>query len=112
MTDIIQVITTTADQNEANKIARALVEKRLAACAQVSGPITSCYWWEGKIETSTEWRCLIKTRRGLYPQVEQAIIELHPYEVPAILAVPVAEGSQSYLKWMDKEMKNKVKGKT
>ncbi len=96
----IQVMTTTETEEEARRIARALVERRLAGCAQVLGPITSTYRWEGKVETAQEWLCLIKSRRDLYPALEAAIRELHAYEVPEILALPVVEGEPHYLEWL------------
>jgi periplasmic divalent cation tolerance protein len=103
MPDYIQVVTTTASRDEAERIARSLVEERLAACVQIVGPITSTYRWQGKIETSEEWQCWAKSRGELYAQIEQAIRRLHPYEVPEILAVPVVAGSDSYLKWLREE---------
>jgi periplasmic divalent cation tolerance protein len=105
MTDYIQVVTTTEKKEDAQKIARALVEKRLAGCVQIIGPIASTYHWKGVIETAGEWMCVIKTRKDLYPELEKSIREVHPYEVPEILAVPVAEGSKDYLEWLDNEIK-------
>jgi periplasmic divalent cation tolerance protein len=105
MTDYIQVITTTATHDEAQIIGRALVEERLAACTQIIGPITSIYRWQGQIETSEEYQCWAKSRRELFERIEAAIRRLHPYEVPEILAVPVEAGSESYLKWLDGEVK-------
>jgi len=105
MTDCIQVVTTTARKEDAEAIARSLVEDRLAACVQLVGPVTSTYRWEGKIETGQEWQIWAKTGRTLYDRVEQAIRRLHPYEVPEILAVPVVAGSQGYLAWLAGEVK-------
>jgi periplasmic divalent cation tolerance protein len=104
MTDTIQVITTTDTKADAQAIARALVEKRLAGCVQIIGPITSTYRWQGEIETAEEWLCLIKSRQDLYEALEEAIREVHPYDVPEILAVPVVAGSKSYLDWLDGEL--------
>ena len=104
MAEYIQVVTTTTRKAEAQAIARAIVERRLAACVQVLGPVTSTYWWEGKLETNHEWQCWIKTRRDLYEQVEQAIRQLHSYAVPEILAIPVVAGSESFLAWIDDEL--------
>lgn len=104
MGNYIQVFTTAETQKDAQRIARAVVEKRLAGCAQVIGPITSTYWWEGAIETSGEWLCVIKSKREAYDRLERAILDVHPYEVPEILAVPVVAGSQSYVAWLDGEM--------
>jgi periplasmic divalent cation tolerance protein len=100
----IQVITTTETKADAQAIARALVEKRLAGCVQIIGPITSTYWWQGEIETAEEWLCVIKTRVDLYEQLEAAIKKVHPYDVPEILAVPVVAGSEDYLAWLDSEL--------
>ena len=104
MTKTIQVITTAGTKADAQRIARALVEKRLAGCVQVVGPITSTYWWQGEVETAEEWLCLIKTRADLYEQLEAAVKEVHPYDVPEILAVPVVAGSRDYLDWLDSEL--------
>lgn len=105
MTDYIQIVTTTEHREDAERIARTLVEERLAACAQVTGPISSTYHWQGKIETAQEWQCWAKSRRDLYEQVEQAIRRLHPYEVPEILAMPIFAGSAAYLAWLEAEVK-------
>ena len=110
MTDFIQLVTTVERQEDAEKIARALVESRLAACVQVLGPATSTYHWQGSIQSSREWLCLVKTRADLYAQIEEAIRKIHPYEVPEILAVPIVAGSKSYLEWMEKEVRGKADG--
>ena len=103
MTDFIQVMTAIGSKEDAQKVANAIVEQRLAACVQVIGPITSTYWWQGAIETAEEWLCLIKTRQDLYERVEQALRESHPYDEPEILALPVLAGSKSYLQWIVSE---------
>ena len=105
MTDYIQVLTTTERQEDADAIARTLVEARLAACVQVLGPITSTYRWRGQIETGQEWQCWIKSRRDRYDELEQTIRRLHPYEVPEILALEILTGSESYLAWLEDELK-------
>lgn len=104
MTDYIMVFTTTDKKETAEKISMEVVEKRLAACAQVLGPMTSTYWWEGKLEKEEEWLCIIKSRDDLFAQLESAIIATHPYSVPEILAVPVVAGNLDYLQWLDKEI--------
>ncbi len=103
MTDFIEVHTTIDSSEAAQKIAEAVVGKRLAACVQVSGPITSTYWWQGKMEQAQEWLCTAKTRRALYPELEQAIREVHTYEEPEILAKEIVEGSTGYLDWIKRE---------
>ncbi|KPL08061.1 hypothetical protein AMJ85_08975 [candidate division BRC1 bacterium SM23_51] len=105
MEDYIQVFTTTETKNDAHRIARTIVEKRLAACGQIIGPITSIYWWKGKIETAEEWICVLKSSMQLYEELETAVREIHSYDVPEILAVPITAGSQSYLDWLSKELK-------
>ncbi len=103
MTEYIIVQTTIDSKEAAQKIAEVLVNKRLAACAQVSGPMTSTYWWQGKLEQSQEWKCTAKTRKELYNELEQAIRENHSYDTPEILATSVAVGIQSYLNWISEE---------
>jgi periplasmic divalent cation tolerance protein len=103
MSNFIQVNTTIDTQEGAKKIADTLIERRLAACVQISGPITSTYWWQGQIEVAQEWLCTAKTRQDLYAAVEQAIREVHAYEEPEILVTPVLTGSQGYLNWIAQE---------
>ncbi|MDD2672711.1 MAG: divalent-cation tolerance protein CutA [Syntrophales bacterium] len=102
--DYIQVSTTTESREDAGRIAAALVERGLAGCVQVIGPIASTYRWQGKIETATEWLCLIKTSKDAYDRVEKSIRELHPYEVPEIIAVPLTQGSRNYLAWLGEQI--------
>jgi len=103
MIELIQITVAIDSEDGANRIAEMLVEKRLAASTWVSGPITSRYWWKDKLEKSTEWVCTIKTRGDLFSKVEQAIKEVHTYEVPGILVSPVVAGSQDYLDWIRRE---------
>jgi periplasmic divalent cation tolerance protein len=105
MSEYIEVLTTTERREDAERIARELVERRLVACVQISGPIESTYRWQGKIETAEEWQCRAKTRGDLFDRIEQAIRQLHPYEVPEILAIPILSGSADYLAWLDSEVK-------
>ncbi|MEW6425234.1 MAG: divalent-cation tolerance protein CutA [Bacillota bacterium] len=105
MEEYIQVFTTTEKKDEAEMIARKLLEKRLAGCIQVIGPLTSSYWWRGRIETAEEWVCLIKSKKALYARIEEAIKEVHSYETPEIVAVPVVAGSADYLGWLRSELK-------
>jgi periplasmic divalent cation tolerance protein len=100
MGECCQVTTTLPDQAAAQRLATCLVEERLAACAQVSGPILSTYWWEGKIERAEEWYCHLKTTLARLPVLQNRIRELHPYRVPEIIAVPILQGNPDYLKWI------------
>jgi periplasmic divalent cation tolerance protein len=100
MAEYIQVLTTVGSEEEAAKISGALLERRLAACVQTIGPITSRYHWQGKLAQEREWQCLAKTEATLYQQVEAAIRSLHSYEEPEILAIPILAGSSGYLDWI------------
>ena len=104
MKSYIQISTTTATKEQAEKIVQHLVETKLAACMQINGPITSIYRWKGKVENAQEWLCLIKTREDLFDKVEAAIKSQHPYETPEIIAVPIVKGSKEYLNWIDDEL--------
>ena len=110
MKSYIQISTTTETKEQAEKIAHYLVDTKLAACIQITGPITSIYRWKGKVENAQEWLCLIKTQDDLYDKVEAAIKSQHHYETPEIIAVPIVKGSKEYLRWLDKELGNKIKG--
>lgn len=100
MSEYVQVLTAVGTKEEAQQIARALVEHSLAACVQIIGPINS-YRWQGAVEESEEWLCLIKSTRARYAQIEATIQARHSYETPEILAVPVVDGSADYLRWLD-----------
>lgn len=95
-----QVTTTLPDRDAANRLGRRLVEERLAACAQVVGPVSSVYWWQGEIETAGEWYCHLKSTAERVPALITRIRELHPYETPEIIALPVTEGNAAYLQWI------------
>ncbi|HXF44508.1 MAG TPA: divalent-cation tolerance protein CutA [Burkholderiaceae bacterium] len=103
MTDVLIVLTNCPDAASARRIAAALVERRLAACANQMAPVQSVYRWQGAIEEAAEVPLLIKCTRARYPEVEAAIRELHPYSVPEIVAWPVAVGYAPYLRWVDDE---------
>ncbi|MCX7981795.1 MAG: divalent-cation tolerance protein CutA [Syntrophales bacterium] len=98
--EFITVITTCDNEEALSKIAFSLIEKKLAACVQIMGPIKSTYYWQGKIETSSEWLCQIKTVGHLYGKVEREIKSMHPYTTPEIIAHPIVQGSESYLEWI------------
>jgi len=100
MTDYLQVLTTVGSEEEAERVAAALVERRLAACVQITGPISSHYRWQGKVEHAREWQCLAKTTAAQYADVEATIAELHSYEEPEIVATPIVAGSKGYLAWL------------
>src|SRR4029078_11653124 len=101
MTDKLIVFTTCGGREDAEKIAQAVVMERLAACVNVLPGVRSCYEWEGKMEWSEELLLLMKTTSERYEKLEARVRELHAYEVPEIVAVPVAAGLEKYLGWVD-----------
>jgi periplasmic divalent cation tolerance protein len=103
MEEFIQVTTAAGSRKEAEKIAEAIVAARLAACAQVIGPVSSVYWWEKRVEKAEEWLCLMKTRRDLFGALSDEIRKLHSYSVPEIIATPIIEGQPDYLRWLADE---------
>lgn len=100
MTIFIQVSTTVAKKETAEQIANSLLTRKLAACVQIIGPITSNYPWKGKTQTSEEWQCVAKTRSDLFSATEKLIKEIHPYELPEIVSTPILNGSKEYLDWL------------
>jgi periplasmic divalent cation tolerance protein len=99
-------VTTAVDSAAAaERIAAALVEERLAACAQVVGPVRSTYRWRGAVERADEWLCQLKTTAERWPDVEARVRTLHSYETPEIVAVPIVAGSPAYLAWIDAEVR-------
>lgn len=101
----IQVVTTTAQRQDADALAAAVLEKRLAACVQISGPIDSSYWWNGRLETAREWTVTMKTTRGQYAPLEKLLLATHPYDQPEIIALPIVEISAGYRKWLGEQLK-------
>jgi periplasmic divalent cation tolerance protein len=102
--DFIQITTTTGKRKDADEIAAELVSRRLAGCVQVSGPIVSTFRWEGKVETAEEWVCVIKTGREHLMTIESVLREIHPYDVPELIATEIVEGSTAYLKWLGEQL--------
>ena len=98
------VLTTIGSEAEASGLGRSLVEKRLVACVNEVGPVKSIFAWKGKVEEATERLLLMKTRSERYAELEAAIRELHPYDVPEIIAVPIEQGSEAYLNWIDESL--------
>jgi periplasmic divalent cation tolerance protein len=104
MTDKIVVLSACASIEEANRIATELVEKRLAACVNLVSGVRSVYRWKDKIEESQEALLVIKTSRALFESVRLQIEKLHSYELPEVIALPVVDGAEQYLEWMDREL--------
>jgi periplasmic divalent cation tolerance protein len=100
MTDKRIVLTTTGSEAEAQKIARHLVENRMAACVNIIPQIASVYRWQGKVEEAREWLLQIKTTADAFEKVREAIAELHSYELPECVCLTVEDGSPGYLQWI------------
>ena len=100
----ILVTTTSDDRSELETIASELIENRLAACCQISGPVTSIYRWKDKVERSEEWSCTIKSFDSKFAAIESLINKHHHYETPEIIAQEFSHISASYLNWMENEM--------
>lgn len=104
MTDRIVALSTCGSEEEARKLARELVEARVAACVNVVPGIHSIYRWRGKIEEDAEWLLLIKTRREFLDRLRALLEESHSYDVPELIALPIEEGSSAYLDWLDRQL--------
>ncbi|MCP2521065.1 divalent-cation tolerance protein CutA [SCandidatus Aminicenantes bacterium Aminicenantia_JdfR_composite] len=104
MKNYIVIFTTVNKEEEANKIAKKLVEERLAACVTVLPSGNSFYWWQGKIDNEREHVLIIKTKKDMYKRVEERLRDLHPYKVPEIIALPIIKGFKEYLNWIDHEV--------
>ena len=100
-TTYLIVTTTTAHREDAQRIAREVIDRQLAACVQISGPIESYYRWKGEVECDQEWVCSLKTSARCYDDLELTLRQLHPYDEPQILAVEVERGSKGYLQWLN-----------
>ena len=106
MTEARVVLTTTGTRDQAEKIANALVERELAACVNIVGPIRSVYRWQGNVENAEEFLLLVKTWGSAYDDVEATIRELHSYELPECIAIRVEKGSEEYLEWIASAIEN------
>lgn len=110
MTDKIIVLVTCGSRKEARRIARALVEAKLAACVNlVQAPVESIYRWKGKVETAREYLLVIKSLRKHFAALEKEVRRLHSYDVPEIIAVPIERGSKAYLAWIDESVARRGK---
>jgi periplasmic divalent cation tolerance protein len=104
MTDKIVILTTCESDEEAGRIARSLVEKHIAACVSILPKARSIYRWKGEIEDAQEFVLLIKSRRDVFEALRTELSKIHSYEVPEIIALPVVDGSEAYLGWIDREL--------
>jgi len=100
---VLAVLTTTDSEEKARELAAGAVRRQVAACAQISAPITSVYRWEGEVQTDPEWQVLFKTAASAYEALEAYLREAHDYDVPEIIATPVVRGGADYLDWVAEE---------
>jgi periplasmic divalent cation tolerance protein len=105
MTDKRLVLTTCGSLDEARSIAHALVERQLAACVNIVPQIESVYRWQGEIETATEWLLAIKTTAEAFDRLREVLVELHSYELPECIEIPVEDGSTAYLEWIGESVR-------
>ena len=106
MTPAIVVLVTVGSEQEAETIATALLEERLAACVNMTGPVRSLYRWEGRIADDQEWQLIIKTQARLFEALAARVRALHSYDVPEIIALPVLAGTTDYVDWIQNETKS------
>lgn len=104
MTEAVVVLVTTSGEDEANRIACALVDERLVACVNLLGAVRSIYRWQGEVQSDAEVVMMIKTTRDRFDVVERRVRELHSYEVPEVIAIPIAAGSAPYLDWIAQQV--------
>ena len=100
MTDKVVVLVTAGSAEECGKIARAVVEKRLAACVNILGPIRSVYRWKGKVEDEQEHLMVMKTEQARFGALREEVERLHSYDTPEVICLPISEGSEKYLAWL------------
>jgi periplasmic divalent cation tolerance protein len=104
------VLTTAGSEEEARKMATALVERRLAACVNIVPQVTSIYRWQGKVEESAEWLLIVKTTAEAFKNVQEAITQLHSYEVPECISLAIEDGSPNYLQWIGESVPEEPEG--
>lgn len=104
----IIVLTTIDDIDKGRRISKLIIDKKLAACVNIVGPIQSEFFWRGKIEESKEWLILIKSRKDLYSKLEELIIKIHPYVTPEIIYFEIDGGFKKYLNWINEVTEGRV----
>ena len=101
MSEHVLVLSTVGSAADGERIARALVERRLAACVNLLPGVLSVYRWQGEVRQEQEWLLLVKTREQALPSLRAALVSLHPYELPELVALPISAGHEPYLRWID-----------
>ena len=101
----IVIVITTKNSDEAHKIARALLEDKLIACANIMPGIQSVFWWEGKVDQAEETMMVLKSKRSLFKKIVKKVKSLHSYSVPEVIALPILDGNPDYLRWIDESVR-------
>lgn len=104
-TNFVIVLVTTKDKSEAEKISQTLLREKLIACANIISSVASCFWWQGKVDSADECLVIMKTHKSLFGEVQLRVKDLHTYEVPEVLALPIVDGSEAYLSWMNSALR-------
>ncbi|HEV2177310.1 MAG TPA: divalent-cation tolerance protein CutA [Terriglobia bacterium] len=105
MTDKIVILVTAGSLREARKIARSLLEQKLAACVNISPPVQSVYRWQGRVEMAREFLLIIKSTRELFDPIKAEVLKLHSYTTPEIICLPIIDGSAEYLRWLEESVR-------
>jgi len=105
MNPLLQITTTLESRDDAERLSRVLLEKRLIACARIAGPVDSSYWWQGRIVSSEEFVLTMKSDELRYKELERVILDLHPYDTPEIVATGVTHVGGGYQRWLEKELR-------
>lgn len=100
----VQVTTTVGTKEQAEALANSAVSSRLAACVQIQGPVSSTYWWDGEVQQEEEWVCVAKTSSDAAPKLIEHLSDLHPYDNPELIVLPIVGGSDEYLEWIGDEV--------
>jgi periplasmic divalent cation tolerance protein len=108
--EYVIVMVTSANKQEAENITQQLLKKQFIACANITGPVTSLFRWSGKIEKAKEYLVFMKSRKDLFKNLTETVKTLHSYEVPEIIALPIVEGSEAYLGWLESRLAESTKG--
>jgi periplasmic divalent cation tolerance protein len=107
MTNKIVVFSTCGSEAEAERLAKQLIEERLAGCVNIVAPVRSFYRWKGVVENAVEWMLVIKTSRDLFERLRLSLETAHSYELPEVLAIQIVDGSPTYMAWLDEELESK-----
>ncbi len=104
-TGLVVIFITTANAEEAQRISKALLEQKKAACVNIVSGVNSLFWWQGKLDSAQENLLIVKTKASLLNELTRLVKEIHSYDTPEIIALPIVGGNQDYIEWVAKEVK-------